>query len=161
MPERILRAEWFQRPAAEVAPGLLGCWLCRKRPGGRILRKRITEVEAYIGPEDKACHAHRGKTERNRVMFDAGGNWYVYLCYGIHWLLNITTGPAGHPEAVLIRGVEEISGPGRLTRALEIGKSEQNLPATPASGLWMEAGPSFAPESIHRTPRIGIAYAHE
>ena len=152
---------WFQRPALEVAPELLGQWLCRRLENGEVLRRRITEVEAYIGPEDKACHAYRGKTERNRVMYEPGGSWYVYLCYGIHWLLNITTGPADHPEAVLIRGLEGISGPGRLTKAFGIGANEKNLPASPQNGLWIEAGPGFQESQIQCTPRIGIDYAEE
>lgn len=150
---------WFQRPALEVAPALMGHFLCRQLSDGKVMRKKITEVEAYIGPQDTACHAHRGKTERNRIMYETGGNWYIYLCYGIHWLLNITTGPAGHPEAVLIRGVEGITGPGRLTKAMEIGKKEKNLSACLESGLWIEAGERFRPDNVRRTPRIGIDYA--
>jgi DNA-3-methyladenine glycosylase len=152
-------ASWYQRPALDVAPALMGQKLCRQIPDGQVIRKRISEVEAYIGAEDTACHAHRGKTVRNAIMYDPGGNWYVYLCYGIHWLLNITTGPADNPEAVLIRGVEGISGPGRLTKALNIGRAEKNRPASLETGLWIEPGDPFSPEEILRTPRIGIDYA--
>ena len=78
----------------------------------------ITEVEAYDGERDRTCHARFGRTPRSEVLYGAGGVWYVYLCYGVHEMLNLVVGPAGWPAAVLIRGVDGITGPGRLTRAL-------------------------------------------
>lgn len=152
---------WFQRPAETVARDLMGQMLCRRLPDDTVVRKRICEVEAYIGPEDKAMHAYRGKTPRNAIMFGPGGFWYVYLCYGVHWLINIVTGPEDHPEAVLLRGVEGVIGPGRLTKALSIGKSEKNQPVCEESGLWVEPGTPYPEDRILRTPRIGIAYAEE
>ena len=100
---KVLEEAFFDRPTLTVAEELLGKNLCRE-VNGEIRRMRICEAEAYDGPDDKACHAHRGKTPRNEVMFGAAGRWYVYLCYGIHWMLNAVTGPADYPAAVLIRG---------------------------------------------------------
>jgi len=85
----------WQQSARVVAPGLLGRWLCRRGADGQVTRWRITEVEAYCGPRDRASHAARGETPRNRVMFGPPGFWYVYLCYGVHWMLNLVTGPKG------------------------------------------------------------------
>ena len=94
-----------------MAPSLIGKLLCRKmcdENGERIIKFRITETECYFGEEDTACHAHKGKTERTKTMYRRGGIAYVYLCYGMHSMLNVVSGPEGYPEAVLIRGVEEI-----------------------------------------------------
>jgi len=158
---KILPMKTFQRPAEVVAEELMGMKLCRKMPDGSVERKRICEVEAYVGPEDKAMHAYRGKTERNAIMFGPGGYWYVYLCYGVHWLINIVTGPKDRPEAVLIRGVEGIIGPGRLTKALAIGEAEKNTKVNRTSGLWIEAGEPYPVDQVIRTPRIGIDYAED
>src|SRR5450631_2522871 len=81
-------AGWWHEPARAVAPALLGRWLCRRGADGGVTRWRITEAEAYCGPDDRASHASRGATARNRVMFGPPGVWYVYLCYGVHWMLN-------------------------------------------------------------------------
>ena len=134
--------DFFDRPTLEVAPDLLGKFLCREVDGS-ILRLRITEVEAYDGPEDKACHAHRGKTPRNEIMFGPAGRWYVYLCYGMHWMLNAVTGPVDFPAAVLFRGCLEVTGPGRLTKALGIDRNQDQAvsPALPGCG-WRMTGSS-------------------
>ncbi len=168
---KILSERFFNRPTLEVAERLLGCFLCR-RMGRKVVRLEITEVEAYDGPEDKASHAHRGKTKRNAPMFGEAGRWYVYFTYGMHWMLNITTGPKDYPAAVLIRGAvcksqtlsaesltltEEISGPARLTKFLEIDKRFNNKKAGIKTGLWIEKG-AGKPKFKH-TPRIGVAYA--
>ena len=155
----ILGKEFLNRPTLVVAEELLGQHLCRKN-GDTTLRCQITEVEAYDGPEDRACHAHKGKTDRNSIMFGPAGHWYVYLCYGVHWLLNIVTGPKDYPAAVLFRGVLEVSGPGRLTKKLEINKDQNHLPSTPGSGLWLESsGITLSAKHFEKTPRIGIDYA--
>src|SRR5574344_1850697 len=101
---RPLAAVFYAGRAPAVARALIGKILCR-RVGGRTVRARITETEAYYGEADTACHAHRGKTKRNAVMYESGGRAYVYLCYGMYDMLNVVTGPADFPEAVLIRGV--------------------------------------------------------
>ncbi len=100
-----------------MARDLPGKYLCC-RIKGRILSQPLVEVEAYDGFCDKASHAHRGPTTRNAVMFGPAGYWYVFLCYGMHWMLNIVTGPKEYPAAILIRSAGEYSGPGRLTKAL-------------------------------------------
>lgn len=126
------------------------------------MRHVITEVEAYDGVEDKACHASRGRTSRTEVMFGPAGRWYVYLCYGMYEMLNIVTDPRDHAAAVLIRGTKEISGPGRLTKALGITRALNNKPADAKSGLWIEHSGIIVPKKeILRTPRIGVAYAGE
>lgn len=162
MPEvpEILPPDWFDRPTLEVASGLLNCRLCR-RHGEQVLKWQITETEAYDGPEDRASHARAGQTPRTAVMFGPSGTWYVYLCYGVHWLLNIVTGPPGFPAAVLIRGAGEIHGPGRLTRALSIGGDLNKCPAVSSSGLWIEKGDPVKPEAVVAKPRVGVAYAGE
>jgi len=153
---RVLPPSWLEAPATELAPQLLGKLLCRSTEDG-ILRLRITETECYFGEEDTACHAHRGRTPRTDVMYGAGGRAYVYLCYGIHSLLNLVTGPEGHPEAVLIRGVEGFSGPGRVTRHMQIDRSLNRSLLIPQNGLWLEDDGVLL--DFTTTPRVGIDYA--
>lgn len=120
----------------------------------------ITEVEAYDGFNDKASHASRGKTERNFVMFGPPGVWYVYFTYGMHWMLNIVVGPKDYPAAVLIRGVEGISGPARLTKFFRIDEKFNNQPVVKKTGLWIEdRGVIIKPGKIKIGPRIGVSYA--
>lgn len=149
---------WFDRPATILAPLLLGKWLCRRLPDGTVLRRRITETECYFGEEDTACHAHKGRTKRTETLYRPGGIAYVYLCYGIHALLNVVTGDEGHPEAVLIRGVEGASGPGRVTRALSITCADNRAPLTEEYGLWLEDDGTSVPPHV-ALPRVGIDYA--
>jgi DNA-3-methyladenine glycosylase len=194
--KRVLPTAFFNRPTLEVARELLGCFLCRRlKPSearfarsirqrridlgnkGKIIRLEITEVEAYDGPEDKASHAHRGKTARNAPMFGEAGRWYVYFTYGMHWMLNIVTGPTGYPAAVLIRGGKlklakdefarsvrseqrtVLEGPARLTKFLEIDKQFNNKKAVRKTGLWVEKGRRVPHEKIRCAARIGVAYA--
>lgn len=161
MESKILSTSFFNRPTLIVAEELLGKYLVREI-GGKKEAYMITEVEAYDGFEDKASHAWKGKTSRTEIMFGEAGKWYVYLCYGIHNMLNIVTGEKGYPAAVLIRGVKGIKGPGRITRTLDITKKENTLSATPESGLWIEdRDASILKSHIQKTPRIGIDYAAE
>ncbi len=153
----ILDKDYYERPANILAPDLIGKYLCRRTSEG-IIRARIVETECYFGEEDTACHAHKGKTERTKVMYEAGGITYVYLCYGIHSLLNIVTGPKDHPEAVLIRGVEGAVGPGRATKFMRITTADNALPLCEESGIWIENSDEKRPKII-RTARIGIDYA--
>lgn len=120
----------------------------------------ITETEAYDGPDDRASHASRGRTARTEAMFGSPGRFYVYLCYGLHFMLNIVTGPEDYPAAVLIRGVLGFNGPGKLTHALKIDKNLNAQRASVRSGLWFEDR-GFAVEKsfIEKTPRVGVAYA--
>lgn len=153
-----LPRKFFNQPTLTVASTLLGCRLCRSLDG-EVLRYRITETEAYDGPDDLASHARSGPTPRSAVMFGPAGIWYVYLCYGIHWLLNIVTGPEAYPAAVLIRGTDTVTGPGRLTRALAINGELNHRPAIPESALWIEPGEPVEPSRVITSPRIGVAYA--
>jgi len=157
-----LAQSFFRRPVLEVAPELLGKQLVRSLPAGDVFRYRITEVEAYDGEADLACHASRGRTPRTDVMYEAGGVWYIYLVYGMYHMLNIVTGESGYPAAVLIRGVETISGPGRLTKKLFINKTLNQKKAIKHNGLWIEDdGLAVSAFAVTRTPRIGVAYAKE
>lgn len=142
--------------ARKMAPFLLGKFLCR-RVDGAVLKYRITETECYCGEKDTACHAHHGKTERTKVLYEKGGIAYVYLCYGIHSLFNVVSGREGYPEAVLIRGVEGYDGPGRLTKAMHIDRTLNGIDMTLSEELWLEDdGTQF---SYVRGKRIGIDYA--
>ena len=91
-----------------------------RRSRKKTVAYMITEVEAYCGLEDKAPHAHKGKTKRNEPMFGSADHWYVYLIYGMYQMLNIVTSPKNYPAAILIRGLEGASGPGKLTKKLKI-----------------------------------------
>ena len=147
---------FYQQPAPELAPRLLGKWLCR-RMGRRTLRLRITETEAYHGEADTACHARRGRTPRTDIMYAAGGHAYIYLCYGMHEMLNIVSGIEDFPEAVLIRGVEGLNGPGKLTRALAITRDLNREDLAASKRLWLED--DGADVAFTTAPRIGIGYA--
>lgn len=152
----ILGKEYFSATATTLAEDLIGKIICRRTENG-IIRARITETECYFGEEDTACHAHKGKTERTKVMYEAGGITYVYLCYGMHAMLNIVTGEENHPEAVLIRGVDDAKGPGRTTKFLHITTVDNALPLTEAGGIWIEDDGTKL-EYI-ALPRVGIDYA--
>jgi len=158
---RVLKAKSLQhRRTAALARDLVGKLLARRRPDGTVVRHRITEVEAYDGENDLACHASKGRTNRTEVMYRPGGVWYVYLCYGVHEMLNLVTGPADYPAAVLIRGVEGISGPGRLTKRLAINRRMNGAAAARVTGLWIEDDGFTVPRGLLRTgPRIGVDYA--
>jgi DNA-3-methyladenine glycosylase len=156
----VLDAAFFARGADRVARDLIGARLAVRRPDGVVERHLVFETEAYLGAHDLACHGARGRTARNAVMFGPAGRWYVYLCYGLHWMLNIVTGPEGVPAAVLLRGVGSHEGPGRLTRALGVDRAFDGRPATRSGGLWLEAAGSPVPRRlVRRTPRIGVGYA--
>jgi len=168
-----LGRDFYERWAVDVAKELLGKLLIR-RIEGRVLVGRIVEVEAYRGSDDPASHAYRGKTERNKIMFDRGGLAYIYLAYGIHRLLNVTAEPPGKPAAVLIRALEPIdgievmmrfrgtsdlraltSGPGKLTEALKIGLELNGLDLTTSDELFI-ADDGFRGFEMGSSPRIGV-----
>jgi len=175
-----LPPDWFLRPTCVVASDLIGKIICRKASDDagieRVLRMRISETEAYIGEGDAACHAHAGtRTPRTEIMYHEGGVIYVYLTYGIHFMLNLVSGAAESPEAVLIRAgffvdeagnkdkdnpdfdIKKLSGPGKLTKQLAIDKSLYGKVIAPESGLWVEDDGKKPPISLR--PRIGIDYA--
>jgi len=156
---RCLTHDFYRRDVLQVAPDLLGKKLVRKIDDGSAQQFIITEVEAYRGMEDRACHASKGRTARTEVMFHEGGVVYVYLIYGMYWMLNIVTGKEGDASAVLIRGLVGISGPGRVGRALQLDKSFYGEDLTTSERIWIE-DTDLKPEYI-TTPRIGIDYAGE
>jgi DNA-3-methyladenine glycosylase len=150
---------WRGRGTVRLARDLLGKFLVRTRDGVAEARL-IIEVEAYDGERDLACHARAGRTPRTATMYRPGGCWYVFLCYGVHEMLNLVTGPEDWPAAVLIRGVAGASGPGRLTRALGIDRRLDGAEAVPASGLHVEDRGVRVPRKwVRATPRVGVAYA--
>jgi DNA-3-methyladenine glycosylase len=150
-----------QKKTVALARWLLGKHLVRRRPDGLEVARMIVETEAYDGERDQACHARAGRTKRTEVMYGPGGVWYVYLCYGIHEMLNLVVGPANYPAAILIRGVEGAVGPGRVTKTLAIDRTLNAAAATDdSSGLWLEDRGVHVPRRvIETTPRIGIDYA--
>lgn len=157
----MLTQSFFDRPAEVVARELLGCVLC-VRVGGKIQRHTIHETEAYVGPHDLASHASKGRTARTEVMFGKPGTMYVYLIYGMYDMLNIVTGEKDYPAAVLIRGVGQWNGPGKLTKALGITRAVNGSMLGKKVGLWIEErSEAVLPEQITCTPRIGVAYAKE
>lgn len=156
---KILGKKFFSGDTLKVAENLLGKYLARKIANKEIAL-RINEVEAYDGFDDKASHAHKGKTERNKVMFGEAGNWYVYLVYGVHNMLNIVIGKENYPAAILIRGAGDINGPGKLTKFLKIDKKLNNKNASAETGLWLEdRGERVDKKKIKRVSRIGVDYA--
>lgn len=158
--QKILGKEFYVRPTLTVARELLGKYLVRRFEDGSETALMITEVEAYDGFEDKASHASKGKTNRTQVMFGPGGVWYVYFIYGMYEMLNIVTGPKDYPAAILIRGVEGINGPGKLTKHFHITRQFNKLPAAKKTGLYIEdRGVIIKPSQIKKSPRIGVGYA--
>ena len=160
-----LPREFFSSPTVTVARSLLGKYVVRGH-GTDIIAGKIIEVEAYVGPKDKACHASKGRTARTEVMFGPPGVSYVYLIYGMYHCLNVVTERIDFPAAVLIRAVEIdgdlIDGPGRLCRALDVDRSLNQLDMTIGSRLWFEdRGEPISRGAIKRYPRIGVDYAAE
>ena len=144
--------EFYHRPCLEVAPELVGKVLVHR--GQRL---RISETEAYCGVADTACHAHKGRTKRTEVLYADAGTIYVYLCYGVHWLLNVITGDVDDPQGVLIRACMEAEGPGKLTKKLGITGEQNRKSAVDSEELWIEDD-GFRCE-IALDKRVGIGYA--
>jgi DNA-3-methyladenine glycosylase len=163
-PLRKLDEAFFHRPAIELAPALIGTILIR-RFRNRLYRGRIIETEAYVGAHDLACHAAKGKTARNEVMFGPGGMAYVYFIYGMHFMLNIVASVPDDPQAVLIRGAVplddwqvDLSGPGKLARHFRITRGLNGMKVT-GNQLFLQAD-GYQPKIV-TTKRIGIDYAQE
>jgi DNA-3-methyladenine glycosylase len=162
---RILPRIYFNRPTLTVARSLVGKYLVRAI-NGRTLAGKIVEVEAYVGSQDKACHASKGRTQRTDVLFGQAGVAYIYLIYGMYHCLNVVTEQEEFPSAVLIRAIEIdgelIDGPGRLCRALQINRSLNRINLTIGESLWFEdRGVSLGRGDIGAHPRIGVDYAGE
>ncbi len=169
----LLPQRFYARDGKEVAPDLLG----RELRHGAV-RLRITEVEAYLGPHDSAAHTRMGKTVRNAPMWGPPGRAYVYLCYGLHQMLNIVTGQPGDGQAALIRACEPVAGlelirtrrggkdgpvlltgPGKVAAALALDGSFNHHRLYHPGGLTLHAGEP--PAAIVVGPRVGIDYADE
>ncbi|MCE1229065.1 MAG: DNA-3-methyladenine glycosylase [Firmicutes bacterium] len=165
----LLPLDFYLRPVEEVAVGLLGEILSHG-----AVQLRITEVEAYGGPDDSASHARFGRTPRNGAMWEGGGRAYVYLCYGVHWMLNVVTGPEGAASAVLVRGAEilegaeivrsrrsgriDCRGPGKVAQALALDGRFDRHPFHEKGDLELRQG--SRPTGILQGPRVGIDYAN-
>jgi DNA-3-methyladenine glycosylase len=152
-----LTKDFFRQDAVTLAQKLLGKTLVRAWPDGSCSRFLITETEAYLGEEDLACHASKGRTPRTEIMYAEGGVLYVYIIYGMYWMLNIVSGSINMPEAVLIRAVSGINGPGRAGRTLQLDKSFNGECLTSSDRMWLEDAPEVL--SYSSAPRIGIDYA--
>ena len=156
----------FDRAADVVAPDLIGRILA-VRTGGKTVRARIVETEAYVGIEDLACHASKGRTPRNAVMFGPPGHAYVYLVYGMHHMLNLVTASEGDPHAVLIRALEPLDqvegrpyrGPGVLCRSLGISRDDDGSDLCGSGRIHVEEGTPSLLSDIVVTSRIGVDYA--
>ena len=168
---KALPPSFYNRPTLTVARELLGARLVRILDGVKLVGL-ISETEAYFGFDDLASHAKAGRTIRTAPMFGPPGHAYVYFTYGNHWMLNAVTEKEGFPAAVLIRAIQPIEGievmlerrqgrdtlgPGKLTQALGITKSENNADLTEAnSSLWIEAGQVIPNKSVTIGPRVGL-----
>lgn len=166
-----LPRSFYNRPTLTVARELIGARLVRILDGVKLVGF-ISETEAYIGEDDLACHAKAGVTKRTAPMYGPPGHAYVYFTYGNHWMLNAVTEREGFPAAVLIRAIQPIEGadvmmarrqgrdtfgPGKLTQALGITKSENNADLTEAgSPLRIEAGTSVPDSSVTIGARVGL-----
>jgi len=158
-----LGREFYIRPTLTVSKDLLGKYIVRKI-GKKELAGKIMETEAYIGPQDKASHAYKGKiTNRNKVEYFSGGYVYIYLVYGMYWQLNIVTSKKNKPECVLIRALDlgkSADGPGKLCNYLKLDKSFYGEDLTKSNRIWLEdRGEKVFSNRISAMPRVGIDYA--
>ena len=153
-----LGEEFFHRDCLEVAPDLVGKVIVSKI-GGEEVRVRISETEAYRGAEDTACHAHKGRTPRTEVLYGKCGTVYIYLCYGMHWLMNVITGEEGQPQGVLFRAGVDYNGPAKLTKKLGVTKEQNKTSFTDSDVLWIEDDGFKC--KIRTDKRVGINYATE
>jgi len=152
-----LTSTFYKQDAVTVAEKLLGKMLVRQWEDGTTTRYVITETEAYQGEEDLACHASKGRTKRTEVLYSEGGCVYVYLIYGMYWMLNVVTGTENSPQAVLIRGIDAITGSGKVGRELKMDRSYYGEDLIISNRIWIEDAPDIS-DFISAT-RIGIDYA--
>ncbi|TAL66362.1 MAG: DNA-3-methyladenine glycosylase [Bacteroidetes bacterium] len=154
-----LPKDFFIRDVLEVAPELIGKIMVIRLSDRTYGRFGVLEVEAYRGSEDEACHANKGKTARTEIMFHEGGKLYIYLIYGMYWMLNVVTGLENDPQAILIRKIENYNGPGKLTKAFGIDRSFYGEDLVISERIWFEDAGNVP---VFKTgPRIGINYAGE
>jgi DNA-3-methyladenine glycosylase len=162
----VIPQKFYSRPTLKVAQELVGCFLVRAGRG-KIWRAMITETEAYVGEDDLASHASRGRTPRTELMYGEPGHAYVYMIYGMYYCLNIVTEKKDFPAAALIRGVEiesidrkKTNGPGKLCKFLKIDKKFNGWDMTKSEKLWIEKpAQNFSKKNIVAGRRIGIDYA--
>jgi DNA-3-methyladenine glycosylase len=154
-----MEIDFYKNDAVTVAQKLLGKILVRKWEDGTECRYQITETEAYLGEEDLACHASKGRTPRTEILYSTGGKIYVYLIYGMYWMLNVVTGEENHPQAVLIRGIDNIIGSGKVGRELKIDKSFYAEDLITSDRLWIEETSELT--QFKTATRVGIDYAGE
>ena len=152
-----LTFDFYKQNAIIVAEKLLGKILVRSWEDGTESRHIITETEAYLGEEDLACHASKGRTKRTEVMYSEGGHVYVYLIYGMYWMLNVVTGIENNPQAVLIRGIDKTVGSGKVGRELKMDKSFYGENMAESDRIWIEDAPDRT--NFKTAPRVGIDYA--
>ncbi len=187
MPAEVLPAAFYDRPVLDVAADLLGC-VVETGCGGDRLSVRLTEVEAYAGPDDPGSHAFRGPTPRTEVMFGPPGHAYVYFSYGMHWCMNLVCGPPGTASAVLLRAgalvlpsdpdrrlvaeqlaaerrpgirpLDRARGPARLTKLLGVDRQFDGAAVTdPAGPLRVRARTGDPGDQIRTGPRVGLSAA--
>lgn len=156
---RYLNKNFFDRDCLEVAPQLVGKILAHRLSDGTVIRVRITETEAYRGEEDKGCHASKGRTKRTELLYGESGVIYIYLCYGMHWLINVITGGKDNPQGVLFRAGESCNGPAKLTKYLSLNGDCNGKLLYNNNEIWIEDD-GFVPK-IKTAPRVGIDYAGE
>jgi len=168
----------FEQDTVTVAKSLLGLRLCRREPDGSVTAGLIVETEAYCGYRDPACHSYKGKSERTRAMFGPSGHAYIYLIYGMYHCFNVTSGPSGEPEAVLVRALEPVeglarmaarrgteaakklmSGPGKLCIAMDIQRDLYGVDLVEGHALYLEA--CDHPPEVIASRRINVDYAGE
>jgi len=169
-----LKRDFYARDTLTVARDLLGQRMVRRWRDQELVG-RIVEVEAYVGQGDEACHASRGRTARNEVMFGPPGYAYVYFVYGMHHCFNVVTEPNGFAAAVLIRaleplagievmlahrkgrqGVELTNGPAKLCYALDIDRSLNGTDLVMGQQVWIERGQAVDEGLVARGPRVGV-----
>lgn len=155
--EKRLDYDFFHRDCLETAPDLVGKIIAVRTADGDAIRLRITETEAYRSEEDTACHASKGRTKRTELLYGEAGVIYVYLCYGMHWLMNVITGEKDQPQGVLFRACEKYGGPAKLTKKLGINGEFNGQLLYGNPDVWIEDD-GYVPEII-TLPRVGINYA--
>lgn len=176
---KVLGEEFYAQDTVTVARGLLGKLFLYHHPAG-LTGGRIVETEAYLGAGDPACHAARGQTARNAVMFGPPGRAYIYQIYGMYFCLNIVTEPEGIPAAVLVRALEPLygvelmqqncprreqrdlcRGPARLVQALGLTKELNGVSVVTGPLRVLDDAPAALPGEIIATTRVGINQGHE
>lgn len=159
MQDKKLEYDFYHRDCLDVAKDLVGKLITRTSENGETVTLRITEAEAYRGEEDTACHASKGRTPRTELLYAKAGTIYVYLCYGMHWLMNVITGEEEQPQGVLIRACEGYEGPARLTKKLSVDKSFNGQSFIDNDRIFI-SDDGCRPEIVCRK-RVGIDYADE